>query len=123
MQEEIGKFLREMMFLCEPWEVVSVDKELRVEGRTLGHLTIHLEIPEGQPLSCPKCGRSCHRHDHRQRTWRHWDFMEWRTTLSAEVPRVHCPEHGVREVDLPVAERQPGPPDVAPSVVAGPRLT
>ena len=47
MKKAVGEFLREMMFMREPWEVVSIGRELRAEGRMLDHLMVHVEIPKG----------------------------------------------------------------------------
>ena len=38
------------------------------------------------------------------RTWRHLDTCQLQTILIASVPRVRCPEHGVRIVQIPWAE-------------------
>jgi transposase len=39
-----------------------------------------------------------------ERVWRHLDSCQFLTFLHARVPRVSCPEHGVRQVRLPWAE-------------------
>ena len=46
------------------------------------------------------------RHDARQRAWRHLDFFEYRTMLTAEVPRMKCPEHGCHQVRVPWSEER-----------------
>ena len=38
-----------------------------------------------------------------RRRWRHLDFFEHQAYLTARVPRVRCPEHGVRQVAVPWA--------------------
>ena len=38
------------------------------------------------------------------RTWRHLDTCQLQTILIASVPRVRCPEHGVRIVQIPWAD-------------------
>ncbi len=45
----------------------------------------------------------CAVHDTTDRTWRHLDFFEHQAYLSARVPRVQCPEHGVHLVNVPWA--------------------
>jgi transposase len=37
------------------------------------------------------------------KTWRHRDFFQHRALLHARLPRVRCPEHGVRQVSVPWA--------------------
>jgi len=53
--------------------------------------------------TCPECGKACRRYDTRTRTWRHLDTMQYRTLLTADVPRVECTEHGVKQVQVPWA--------------------
>ena len=42
-------------------------------------------------------------HDVRDRVWRHLDFFQYKAFIHAGVPRVSCPEHGVRAVPVPWA--------------------
>jgi len=42
-------------------------------------------------------------HDTDEKTWRHLDFFQHQAFLSARLPRVRCPEHGVRQVLVPWA--------------------
>jgi transposase len=42
-------------------------------------------------------------HDTVDKTWRHLDFFQHRALLHARLPRVRCPEHGVRQVSVPWA--------------------
>ena len=34
------------------------------------------------------------------KTWRHLDFFQHKALLHARLPRVRCPDHGVRQVDV-----------------------
>lgn len=45
----------------------------------------------------------CRVHDSDVKSWRHLDFFEHQAHLTARVPRVRCPEHGVRQVAPPWA--------------------
>jgi transposase len=47
-------------------------------------------------------------HDTVDKTWRHLDFFQHKALLHARLPRVHCPEHGVRQVSVPWARPGPG---------------
>jgi transposase len=41
-------------------------------------------------------------YDHAEaRVWRHLDSCQFKTYLHARVPRVACPEHGIRNATLP----------------------
>ena len=42
-------------------------------------------------------------HEAVEKTWRHLDFFQHKAFLPARLPRVRCPEHGVRQVSVPWA--------------------
>jgi transposase len=49
--------------------------------------------------SCPACGRTVPVYDHtKEQQWRHLDTCHCQTYVHARLPRVQCPEHGVRQV-------------------------
>ena len=79
-----------------PWEVSSV--ELRPEA---GEVEVFVVRRRDEALSCPECGCAGRRHDARRRSWRHLPTCQYRTILTAAVPRVRCSEHGVRTVAVP----------------------
>lgn len=89
---------RRILGLPVPWAVRDVD--LDEPGEEVRVLVVH----DGNALSCPDCGRACSCYDHRRREWRHLDTCQFKTTLLADVPRVECPEHGVRTIAVPWAE-------------------
>ena len=47
-------------------------------------------------------------HDTEQKTWRHLDFFQHHAYLTARVPRVVCPEHDVKQVEVPWARERRG---------------
>lgn len=51
----------------------------------------------------PGVRKTCSRYDTKARTWRHLDTMQYRTLLTANVPRVECAEHRVKQVKVPGA--------------------
>lgn len=70
-----------------------------------GRVEIAVEHESDACFACPKCGREASCYDHSpERSWRHLDTCQLRTLLSARVPRVSCPEHGVVQVAVPWAE-------------------
>ena len=82
-----------------PWRVVNV--VLDTDGRE-----VRVEIENAQKsLPCPVCGAECRRHDTRHRRWRHLDTCQFQTILEADVPRVKCRRHGVKQVLVPWADR------------------
>ena len=90
--------------LQEPWQVVDVEFDAGERRLDLG-----IDFPKGSRFSCPECGRQGLKvHDTEEKTWRHLDFFEHQAYLTARVPRVRCPEHGVRQVELPWARERSG---------------
>lgn len=57
-------------------------------------------------MCCPECQQVCPRHDKRERRWRHLDTCQYQTVLVADVPRVRCQEHGIKQVSVPWAEER-----------------
>jgi transposase len=56
------------------------------------------------PFACPECGTAGPRYDRKPRRWRHLDTMQFTTWIEADVPRVGCATHGVRQIRIPWAE-------------------
>lgn len=84
--------------LPHPWRVILVN--LDAEGE---RVEVHVEAGD-QRLPCPQCGEQCRRYDQRERKWRHLDTCQYRTIVVAQVPRIECPTHGVRQVAVPWGE-------------------
>jgi transposase len=82
-----------------PWRVTGVELALKEE-----EVRVQVECQARGRLPCPKCGRPCGGYDTRRRRWRHLDTCQLKTILEAEVPRVKCPDHGVRQIRVPWAE-------------------
>jgi len=85
--------------ISSPWGVVDVELDLAGD-----EVRVKVEFGPGAPTPCPECGKGCARYDHRERRWRHLDTCQLKTILVAAVPRIECPEHGVRQVTVPWAE-------------------
>jgi transposase len=91
---------QQILGISSPWFVERV--ELREERE---EVVVHLRHERDAVWTCAECGRECPIHDHHgPRTWRHLDTCQYRTILSAAVPRTKCPEHGVRLARVPWAE-------------------
>lgn len=89
---------RAILGLARPWTVAGVD--LDVKGQ---RVMVHVEVEPG-PLPCPECEVPATRYDSKPRRWRHLDTCQFTTWIEAEVPRVECPTHGVKQVRVPWAE-------------------
>jgi transposase len=84
-----------------PWGVESV--ELRLAQ---GEVHIWVALPKDTLWVCPECHAAAPIHDHRERVWRHLDTCQYRTLVHAQVPRLDCPTHGIRQVRVPWAEEK-----------------
>ena len=84
-----------------PWQLV--DSQLDAAEQIVEVFVVH----DG-PSSCPVCGEPASKYDTRTRRWRHLDFCQYRLFISAEVPRVNCQAHGVKQIVVPWAEERSG---------------
>src|SRR5882724_2597746 len=86
--------------LNEPWKLAG--HRLDVEKRP--H-ELHLEVvaDRGALFPCPDCKRACKAHDFESFTWRHLNFFQHHCFITARVPRIDCPDHGVKRVTVPWA--------------------
>ncbi len=87
--------------LCFPWTVANVALDIEAQ-----EIVVSVEHPRGTKFCCPDCQLElpCHGHAE-ERRWRHVDSCQFKTILSASTPRVKCPEHGVRNVTVPWAQK------------------
>lgn len=85
--------------LIPPWLVST--SAFDVSAR---RLDLHIDFTSGGRFVCPDCqAPDCPVHDTQEKTWRHLDFFQHQAYLHARVPRVRCPTHGVRQVEVPWA--------------------
>ncbi|MGZ6639804.1 MAG: ISL3 family transposase [Solirubrobacteraceae bacterium] len=104
MQAQDLRLFQAALGLSEPWQVASV--EFDPAGK---RLDLRIDFEKGSRFACPECGRAdCPVHDTEEKTWRHLDFFQHQAYLTARVPRVLCPEHKVRLVEVPWARERSG---------------
>ena len=86
--------------LSAPWKLAG--QRLDVEKRPQ---ELHLEViaERGALFPCPDCKRACKAHDFESFTWRHLNFFQHHCLITARVPRVDCPDHGVKRATVPWA--------------------
>ena len=85
-----------------PWKLVDQRLDTDKQPHEL-HLTIKAE--RGSKYACPVCGEACAAHDFQEKTWQHLNFFQHHCYVHASVPRVKCPDHGVKLVDVPWARK------------------
>jgi len=90
---------RAILGLTTPWAVVSVDLDIPGE-----QVTVKVDAGPG-PFPCPECERVVPGYDRKRRRWRHLDTCQLVTWIEAEIPRIECPQHGVKQLRVPWAER------------------
>ena len=86
--------------LNEPWKLAGHRLDVAKRPHEL-----HLEVvaDRGALFPCPDCKRACKAHDFESFTWRHLNFFQHHCFITARVPRVDCPDHGVKRVTVPWA--------------------
>ena len=94
--DTIAKHYAQLIGLGRPWEVSRVEV-----SHTDQEVQIFVVRAARPRLRCPECDRPCGGYDTRERRWRHLDTMQYRTFVIAEVPRVQCEKHGIRQVSVP----------------------
>src|SRR3989344_2112829 len=85
--------------LTDTWKVTSVLLD------TNEH-TLDIEVVyDAVRATCPECSATCPIHNLReQRSWRHLDMMQFKTTIHAKAPRTTCAAHGVKTTHIPWAD-------------------
>ena len=83
-----------------PWRLAGQ----RLATDTQPHeLVLDLTVNRGALFPCPICGKLCKAHDFDAFTWRHLNFFEYHCYVTARVPRMLGPIHGIKRVGVPWA--------------------
>lgn len=85
-----------------PWQLLAQRLDVDKQPHEL-HLQVGSE--RGTKYACPVCGAQCPAHDFQEKTWRHLNFFQHHCHIHAAVPRVKCPEHGVKLIEVPWARK------------------
>lgn len=100
---EDKELYQKLLGITHPWVVKKVDLSV-MENK----VTVTLEHEEGAKFPCPECKKESPVYDHRKRQWRHLDSCGFITLIEAEVPRISCSDHKVKQVGVPWAENGSG---------------
>ncbi|MGE0474386.1 MAG: transposase family protein, partial [Nitrospirales bacterium] len=87
---------RAILGLQEPWMVMN-NVELDMPGQ---QVVVTVDSGPG-PFPCPICQTPALGYDRKLRRWRHLDTCQFTTIIQAEVPRVQCSTHGVKQLAIP----------------------
>jgi len=94
------EFYEALLGLKDPWKVTKVELDPAAT-----RVDVWIKDRSGVKWSCSECGKKASVYDHsEERVWRHLNTCQFGTYLHARLPRVKCPEHGVRQVSAPWAE-------------------
>jgi transposase len=91
----------QILGVLPPWKVTQVELDNDDQD-----VAVHLKHGKPSALTCPECGKKAPYYDARERRWRHLDTCQYQTILVANVPRVRCEEHGVKQIRVPWAEEK-----------------
>jgi len=92
---------RQILGIVAPWEINKIVLDMNQD-----RVDVYLEWPSLQDGLCPECGKTCKIHDRREeRIWRHLDTCQLKTFIHCHTPRVKCPEHKTRTMEVPWAEK------------------
>lgn len=86
--------------IVSPWRIMKITTDTAAN-----EIFLHVCCGDESGLACPMCDRVCTVYDRRVRKWRHLDTGTYRTYVLTELPRVKCPDHGVRTIRVPWADR------------------
>jgi transposase len=91
--------------LQAPWKLL--DQHLDTD-KSPHELQLEVGTERGTQFPCPKCQQQCSAHDYQTRQWRHLNFFQHHCYITAKVPRVKCPKHGVIQIPVPWARSGSG---------------
>ena len=94
MDVDLESWLKANIGFDDKWRIIDV--KFSVSPMVMNVYIGHVGLP-----TCPVCGKTCPRYDSRTRKWRDLDYGSSVCNITAEFPRVNCPEHGIHEIEIP----------------------
>ena len=85
--------------IASPWMIRDASLDIAQQK-------VEISVTHEGPATCPICGRTATKYDTRSRRWRHLDFCQYQLFITAEVPRIDCDLHGVKQIAVPWAEER-----------------
>lgn len=95
------EFQAKILGIERPWFVDDVVVTMQPK-------TVETHVSYDGQAPCPVCGKLAPRYDARERRWRHLDIYEFEAYVVVQVPRVECPDDGVRQIKVPWADGRGG---------------
>jgi transposase len=104
MNPDLHAHYRQLLGLSEGWNVVEVNLDLAAK-----QVALRLGWEKGRHGACSKCGVLSVGYDHlEERTWQHLNTMQFKTIITAQVPRIDCKQDGVTAMQVPWADAKSG---------------
>ncbi|MDY7027920.1 MAG: helix-turn-helix domain-containing protein [Spirochaetota bacterium] len=100
MSENLEEFYTKLLGIEGQWKVTSIQRDSKKK-----EVTVSVEYDQDQPYRCPECGAEAKLHDHRKRKWSQLDSCNHKIIIEADVPRVVCEEHGLKQLPVSWAEK------------------
>lgn len=89
---------QQLLGVVKPWTVESVQLDQKAV-----EIVVKVALRGSVGYTCPECDKVIPGYDSVTRRWRHLDSCQFKTILEAELPRVECPDHGVKTIQPPWA--------------------
>lgn len=97
-------FFAEVLGVKLPWFISKV-----ILNKERQRVDIYVEHTDGFAFPCPECQRLCSVYDHmKERIFRHLNVCQMAAYIHVRLPRVECPEHGVKQVVSGLGEGHSG---------------
>jgi transposase len=96
--EVLASLFSKALKLESPWEITKIEFH---EGA--GVIKVFIDFPRGSVFSCPVCGKAVKAYDTNEKEWRHLNFFQYACYLNVRVPRIDCPQDGIRQIEVPWA--------------------
>ena len=97
---DAGDLLALGLGLQPPWRLVGQ----RVDtSKTPHEVFLEVTADRGAEYPCPVCGVLCKAHDFQEFTWRHLNLFQHHCYVTARLPPLDCPDHGIKRVKAPWA--------------------
>lgn len=86
--------------LSAPWQLI--DQHLNIDTSPK-ELQLRVGTERATQFQCSKCQQPCSAHDYQEKQWRHLNFFQHHCYITAKVPRIKCPQHGIHLIEVPWA--------------------
>ena len=98
---QVREMYQEIPGVKSSWSVSKVTLNLEQQ-----QVDVFVEHPAGTTFCCPECSKTLSCYDHSsERQWRILDSCQFKTFRHTSISRVNCPEHGVKQIRVPWAEK------------------